>query len=99
MFGPPGGIEGLADALEALRKRLCAYGPDATRCDCKYLLPNGAPSARVMGRSEVTGCPELRYVVDFLRNSDAEQVKRERDRVAELEGVLAGVRRLIEEAA
>lgn len=59
----------LAESLEALRRRICAYGAfgDMT-CDCKYGLK--IDSNR---NSEQTGCPELRSVIEGLLLA-AEQV-------------------------
>lgn len=58
----------LAAALELVRRRICAYGPLATTCDCKYglgkyILPKGDPG---YVNSEETGCPELRSVIQLL---------------------------------
>ncbi len=60
----------LAAAVEAQRRRVCAYG-GYDPCDCKY----GAGLSLVGGRAggEVTGCPELRSVVRMLLHpEDAE---------------------------
>ena len=48
----------LASALEAIRRRVCAYGGGHPTCDCKYGLAVG-----VKPGSEQTGCPELRAVI------------------------------------
>lgn len=66
MFGIP--LPLLIENLELLRKQLCAYGPDAKRCDCKYRNLEAASSFRTMGRGEVTGCPELRLAIKRLQN-------------------------------
>lgn len=55
----------LASALEYVRRRTCAYGPNARRCDCKQ----GAGKALTKGGSpdsEQTGCTELREVIHKL---------------------------------
>lgn len=60
---------GLAAALEAVRRRICAYG-GREHCDCKY----GAGRALVTdhGTGEATGCPELRSVIwDLLHPGEA----------------------------
>lgn len=59
--------EALAHALEAVRRRVCAYGPDAQRCDCKYGLTTEQKDR--LG-SERTGCPELRSAVRLLLHPD-----------------------------
>jgi hypothetical protein len=59
--------------LETLRKRLCQYGPNADRCDCKY----GAS-----GQGEESGCPELREAIAILEKVG----KREFVRLARLAG-------------
>lgn len=55
---------GLAAALEAVRRRICAYGSVGDDpCDCKY----GAwPGDSTGTGSEATGCPELREVIHRL---------------------------------
>jgi hypothetical protein len=57
----------LASALEAVRCRICAYGPLADTCDCKYglgeTLTAGPPA---QSGSERTGCPELRSAIRLL---------------------------------
>ncbi len=45
--------------LEAVRRSVCAYGPNADRCDCKY-----GRSDKIQG--EQTGCPELRAAIDMI---------------------------------
>jgi hypothetical protein len=61
--------EQLIANLETLRRRLCEYGPDAERCDCKY----GAS-----GRSEQSGCPELRLAIEWVKgNADKVQTTRQ----------------------
>lgn len=51
----------LATALEAVRRRICAYGPQARTCDCKFGI-----SLDGIGYSEQTGCPELREMIHRL---------------------------------
>lgn len=52
----------LARALEAVRRRTCAYGAHgALTCDCKYGLDENT-----FRSSEQTGCPELRCVIEAL---------------------------------
>lgn len=69
----------LAAALEQVRKRICAYGPDAKVCDCKYGIDQPLTGWRYgMSKSphgnhlssEMTGCPELRSVIHMLLHSD-----------------------------
>jgi hypothetical protein len=54
--------ESLARALEAIRRRICAYGGNG-RCDCKY--GRDATKQQRAG-SEQTGCPELVEVIHRL---------------------------------
>lgn len=63
----------LAAALELVRRSVCAYGPLAETCDCKYglyefILPKGDPG---YVNSEQTGCPELRSVIGMLLHGKA----------------------------
>jgi hypothetical protein len=79
--------EDLARALEAVRRRVCAYGrgtrPGADTCDCKYGIDPA--NDRGMG-SEQTGCPALTEVINrllhrpetFGMGSDATQTWKER---------------------
>lgn len=53
--------EDLAKALEAVRRRICAYGGNG-RCDCKY----GAHSTFTRRGREETGCPELAELIHRL---------------------------------
>ena len=62
MFGQPDDV--LLANLDALRRRLCQYGPDAKRCDCKF----GAS-----GKGEQSGCPELRQAIAII-SGQREQV-------------------------
>jgi hypothetical protein len=62
--------ERLIAGLEELRKSVCAYGPDAVRCDCKF----GVTCPRLHAGSEQTGCPELRQVIEYLQGED-ERIK------------------------
>ena len=63
------GAEILASALEVVRRQVCAYGPNATTCDCKFgvglQLTEGGGGYRGPG-SEQTGCPELRELIHKL---------------------------------
>lgn len=61
--------QNLIDALEEARKAVCAYGPLARTCDCKYgLVPdNGYDWQPAMLGSEQTGCPELRDLIRAIR--------------------------------
>jgi hypothetical protein len=60
----------LAAALELIRRRVCAYGPNAKTCDCKYglglRLLDGDASTYSGLSSEQTGCPELRELIHKL---------------------------------
>jgi len=73
--------EALAAALEAVRRRVCAYSMAPftgdfhydNRCDCKYgldidKLVSGEVEYRHTG--EQTGCPELRSVIHMLLHSE-----------------------------
>lgn len=57
----------LAEALELVRRRACAYNMDImngdTPCDCKY--GGSVKEKRSLG-SERTGCPELREIINRL---------------------------------
>jgi hypothetical protein len=53
--------ERLLANLEALRKRLCAYG--GAPCDCKFAQTAGDRYVS----SEVTGCPEIYQAMDIIR--------------------------------
>lgn len=64
----------LAAAVEAVRRKICAYG-GPERCDCKYgmgieVLGGARPSG------EATGCPELRSVVLELLHPAPDDTKR-----------------------
>ncbi len=54
-------LDELYDNIEKLRQRFCGYYP-STHCDCKY----GSS-----GKGEQTSCPELRMVLDLIRNYQA----------------------------
>lgn len=58
--------EAIAAALEVVRRRICAYGPDATTCDCKYGRGRQLTEEHVVPGSEQTGCPELRSAIWHL---------------------------------
>lgn len=60
--------EKLIESLEALRKTVCAYGPDADRCDCKF----GISYTGRRNSTEQTGCPELRQAILILRGREDE---------------------------
>lgn len=74
----------LAAALEQVRRQVCAYratGDD--HCDCKYGIDQeltdewryvgaGGKSRNYIS-SEMTGCPELRSVINMLLHSDEEK--------------------------
>lgn len=65
----------LAKALEAVRRRICAYnmGLDPSRdvrCDCKYGLSIDKIIAGEYQSSEQTGCPELRSVIYLLLHGE-----------------------------
>jgi hypothetical protein len=62
--------ERIIAGLEELRKVVCAYGPDAERCDCKF----GVKYPRKYAGSEQTGCPELRQAIEYLQGED-ERIK------------------------
>jgi hypothetical protein len=55
----------LAEALEVVRRRVCAYNIGSSerdvRCDCKY---GASTESRRSG--EKTGCPELRELINRL---------------------------------
>jgi hypothetical protein len=73
----------LIAALENARRYVCAYPGQAT-CDCKYgLYPTSGPAfTRAMTCShhncEHTGCPELRDMINCLKDIDAEVVQAQR---------------------
>lgn len=54
----------LAEALEAARRRVCAYNwppyESDVRCDCKY---GSSVKEKTSYGSESTGCPELREMI------------------------------------
>lgn len=54
----------VASALEAVRRRICAYGPNAEHCDCKYGF--GQSLVSKVQNSEMTGCPELRSAISIV---------------------------------
>ena len=69
--------EALAQALEAVRRKICHYnmidsGHD-TQCDCKYGLSIDkilSGEVKYSYGSEQTGCPELRSVIYMLLHSE-----------------------------
>lgn len=67
----------LAAVLEQVRKRICQYGPDATRCDCKYVVGFLDRGARV-GQGEHSGCPEVREAAYFLERWATNKLSRTR---------------------
>lgn len=66
----------LIAALEAARRSVCAYGPEARTCDCKYGMFPPAADAPFQGPkflgSEETGCPELRDLIRTLEREAEE---------------------------
>lgn len=70
--------EALAKALEAVRRRICAYNmgmsmDEDRRCDCKYGLDIDklvSGEVKYSIGSEQTGCPELRTVIYMLLHSE-----------------------------
>lgn len=55
----------LAAALEAVRRKICAYGPEAKRCDCKYGLGLTLGGFKKLSHED-SGCPELKSVIEIL---------------------------------
>lgn len=77
------GREALAQALEAVRRRICGYNPAGftdrwdqdSYCDCKYGLSIDklvSGEQKVNMGSEQTGCPELRSVIYWLLHDGEE---------------------------
>jgi hypothetical protein len=60
--------EDLAKALEAVRRRVCAYGGGHGGCDCKY---SRDASQQQRAGTEKTGCPELREIIHRLLHRPA----------------------------
>jgi hypothetical protein len=63
--------EELAQALELVRRQICAYGGGnrgSGSCDCKYGASIDTATARRLEYygGEQTGCPELREVIQRL---------------------------------
>lgn len=61
-------LNAVADSLEVLRRRVCAYTSPVNApsfCDCKYGLSDDTRNV-----SEQTGCPELRDAIRLLRMTD-----------------------------
>jgi hypothetical protein len=59
--------------LEEVRRSICEYGPNATRCDCKFYMPgrDGPPAQGRFGLgTEVTGCPELRVLIAMMKSTE-----------------------------
>lgn len=54
----------LASALEAIRRRVCCYGPEAERCDCKEGIGRSLVGGPKGG--ETTGCYELRSAIRLI---------------------------------
>jgi hypothetical protein len=52
----------LIENIEKIRENLCSYF--GSSCDCKYGANN---------KSEQTGCPELRMVLELLKNMNDEE--------------------------
>lgn len=72
----------LAAALEMVRRGVCGYGPLAETCDCKYgideyITPRGEIGGIKRFNSEMTGCPELRSVIQLLLHGADSQTKAE----------------------
>lgn len=57
----------LAEALEVVRRRVCAYNMGLrdgdVHCDCKY---GATVNEKQFPGSESTGCPELREIINRL---------------------------------
>lgn len=73
----------LLRSLETLRRRICQYGPEAERCDCKFASYAGRDPHEPMnpwpvhhyaiGEGEVSGCAEIEQTIRFFTvMSDAE---------------------------
>jgi hypothetical protein len=65
--------ERLLEALEQHRKNVCHYmGPT---CDCKYGGPgNKFDKDDKRNRGEMTGCPELRTVIEIVNALSEEEI-------------------------
>lgn len=56
--------ETLLAAVTKMRRSVCAYGPNAQECDCKY---GASAVGHLSTGSEETGCPELRSIELLLK--------------------------------
>lgn len=82
--------EALAQALEAVRRRICVYNmghrmDQDCYCDCKYglsidKLVSGDQRAP-QGGSEQSGCPELRSVIYWLLHGEPDEPIDDLDRI------------------
>jgi len=88
-------LNDIADVLEVLRRRVCAYttpiDKEAVRCDCKYGLTEDGRNG-----GEQTGCPELRYAISVLRQTNTKDL----DAVLRNNRILVGaLKQVADEAA
>ena len=61
-------VEQMVAALESVRKFICPY-VISTNCDCKYGAHSGIaiyPQEGKCIRGEISGCPEIRLIQEFL---------------------------------
>lgn len=98
-FGPVYGIflgdlGAIADTLELLRQRMCLYGPNAQRCDCKMRA-----ETQPLGQSEASGCYELRAAITLLRAAQTGDMVAMERQLNRFRRALDNVQRAVEYAA
>jgi hypothetical protein len=98
-------IPKLIEALEVIRKRLCAYRDGKGFCDCKFMIP-GVDARPLSERGN--GCPEIALAIEKLKEyeelaTDYEEtrklvladvrIRKIEDQVADLVEAVANLRR------
>jgi hypothetical protein len=90
MFGVSDDL--LVRSLETLRRGLCAYGPTAVTCDCKFLdIPPDKPR-----NNEQTGCCEIRQAIRIITDQRESVLLTERLMDESAANTLAQIRRILD---
>ena len=83
-------IDDIIAGLEGIRKCLCAYGPHASTCDCKY----GGPKN---DGGEETGCPELRAAIEILKDKNTINMVELKQELMSAKAALKNIQAILEE--
>lgn len=82
----------IISGLDAVRKSLCAYGPDSNFCDCKF-VGNGKLGG---AGGEATGCAEIRSAIRILESASTANLRELQARVGTAESRLREIAALTE---